>query len=43
VGQCQIGEQPRDTLVEYGVVVAACLMAERAGEPGFAPPRSGLR
>src|SRR5271166_6101485 len=37
-GQCQIGEQTRDTLVEHGVVVAAGTVAERAGEPRFSPP-----
>src|SRR5262249_20078578 len=35
-GQGQIGEQPRDALVEYGAIVAAGLIAERRGEPALA-------
>jgi hypothetical protein len=33
--QGQIGEQPRDALIEHGAVVAAGLVAERRGEPAF--------
>ena len=33
VRQRQIGEQSGDTLVEHRVIVAACLMSKRAGEP----------
>jgi hypothetical protein len=41
--QRQIGEQPGDTLVEYRVIVAACLMSKRAGEPRFPNSGRGLR
>jgi hypothetical protein len=34
--QSEIGEQPRDAMVEHGAIVAAGLVAERRGEPAFA-------
>jgi len=34
-GQREVGEQLGDALIEDGVIVAAGLVAERAGEPGF--------
>jgi hypothetical protein len=34
--QSQIGEQPRDALIEHGAVVAAGLVAERRSEPALA-------
>jgi hypothetical protein len=36
MGQCQIGEEPPDTLVEDGPVVAARLLAEGTIKPRFA-------
>ena len=36
MGQRQIGEEPRDTLVEDGPVVAARLVAEGTSKPRFA-------
>jgi len=35
-GQSEIGEQPRDALVEHRPIVAAGLVAERRGEPALA-------
>lgn len=32
-GQCQIGEQSRDALIEHGVIVATGAVPEGAGEP----------
>ncbi len=37
-GQAEIGEQPRHPLLEHGVVVAAGLLAEGAGQPGLPDP-----
>lgn len=34
-GQAEFGEQPRHPLVEHGVIVAAGLLAEGAGQPGL--------
>ncbi len=34
--QGEIGEQPRDTLIEHGAVVAAGLVTERRGDPALA-------
>ncbi|MCP1845628.1 hypothetical protein ACVIHI_008903 [Bradyrhizobium sp. USDA 4524] len=34
--QSEIGEQPRDTLIEHGAIVAAGRVAERRGEPALA-------
>jgi hypothetical protein len=34
--QSEIGEQPRDPLIEHGAVVAAGLVTERRGEPALA-------
>ena len=34
--QSEIGEQPRDALIEHGAIVAAGLVAERRGEPALA-------
>ena len=34
-GQAEVGEQPRHPLVQDGVVVAAGLLAEGAGQPGL--------
>ena len=40
--QAEVGEQPWHPLVEHGVVVAAGLLAEGAGQPGFADPGRAL-
>src|ERR1700756_1931223 len=37
-GQCQIGEHPRDALVEHRAIVATRLLTERAGKPALADP-----
>src|SRR5690349_1128683 len=37
-GQGKVGEQPRHPLVDDGVVVAAGLLAEGAGQPGLPHP-----
>jgi len=34
--QSEVGEQPRDALIEHGAIVAAGLVAERRGEPALA-------
>jgi hypothetical protein len=34
--QSEIGEQPRNALIEHGTIVAAGLVAERRGEPALA-------
>ena len=34
-GQTKIGEKKGDALTEVGMIVAAGLVAERTGEPGF--------
>src|SRR6185295_17557314 len=41
-GESEVGEQLGDTLIENGVVVATGLVAERAGEPGFADTGGSL-
>jgi hypothetical protein len=38
----EIGEQPRDTLIEHGAIVAAGLVAERRGEPALADQQVGV-
>ena len=38
-GECEIGEQARDTLVKNRAVIPAGLVAERAGQPTFADAR----
>lgn len=38
-GECQIGEQARDTLIENGPIVSAGLVAESAGQPALADTR----